>query len=354
MHVATSPEVLVLEALVEKVRLEFAPDPRLAVFEVEPRAGDGALTLVGAVSEAAAAEALCGRLTALGRWAEVHDALVRLPVSGVMTAEHAVVSSAVAPVLAAPAIRATQVSQTVLGRRLLVLRRSGRWRQCRLDDGYIGWIHRGYLTSAGTEAGTEEVEGEAGISLGAELLGGAGEIIARLPWGARVTLRADGSVRLPGGQVGRPQGEVVPSAEQRRRFPEEASAVVASSPRWLGVPYLWGGVTQGGVDCSGLVQALYRMHGVRLPRDSDLQARTGEPVDPGPDWQGLIVGDLLFFAEEPGRVSHVALSAGGPAIIHSSLGNGGVARNDLAGTLPLERELCRIFVCARRVIGVRG
>jgi len=93
-----------------------------------------------------------------------------------------------------------------------------------------------------------------------------------------------------------------------------------------------------------------RLHGVELPRDSDQQADIGAQVDPGPDFGRLRVGDLCFFAEDARRVTHVALSLGGSAIIHSSLGNGGVFRNDLAGSLPYERELRDLFVVARRVL----
>ena len=116
------------------------------------------------------------------------------------------------------------------------------------------------------------------------------------------------------------------------------------------MPYLWGGVTMGGVDCSGFVQALYRLHGHVIPRDSDQQSRTGEEVDPGDGFAGLRPGDLLFFAEEPGRCSHVTMSTGGSRIIHSSLGNGGVQRNDLAGRRAYERELRTLFIGARRII----
>jgi cell wall-associated NlpC family hydrolase len=104
------------------------------------------------------------------------------------------------------------------------------------------------------------------------------------------------------------------------------------------------------VDCSGLAQAVYRTHGILLPRDSDLQATAGEEVDPGRDFSALLPGDLLFFAEEAHRVTHVALSRGGSRIIHASLGNGGVRRNDLLGGTRYEDELRRLFVGARRIV----
>lgn len=344
-----------VRALLEEVREEHAPDPRLAVFEVEVEADGDGLLLAGATSEPAAAEALHRGAAALGGGG-VRDEVVRLPEAGPGDSVHAVATAAVAPMLAGPAINTTQVSQMVLGRRLLVLRRGGpggRWLQCRSPDGYIGWVHAGYvalvdeLDARAWEVGTE---GEASVSLGAELRADGGEVLARLPWGARVVRESEAVVRLPDGRRGRPAGELVAAALLPLLLPAAGEAIVRSASRWMGAPYLWGGVTQGGVDCSGLVQAVLGVHGVPLPRDSDQQSRAGEPLDPGDDFSSLLPGDLLFFAEEPGRCTHVALSTGGAGIIHSSLGNGGVARNDLLGGRGYERELRRIFLCARRVL----
>ena len=346
-----------LKALLDQIRSEFAPDPRLSVFEVDVEVDEGTLVLLGATSEPAAAEALHREAAGMGEWGPVRDEVVRLPdVDGTERA-HAVVTAAVAPMLCEPHVNETQISQAVLGQHLLVLRRAGRWLQCRAPDGYLGWIHRGYLMLLDeTDARAWEVgtEGEAWISLGAELLGPEGEVMARLPWGARVVRESADVVRLPDGRHGRPVGEMVSAALRATLYPTDGEAIARTAARWIGVPYLWGGVTQGGVDCSGFVQGLFRLHGVALPRDSDMQSRTGEPLEIAPDYSNLRAGDLLFFAEEPGKCSHVVLSAGGSRIIHSSLGNGGVARNDLLGELGYERELCRIYLCARRVLGAEG
>jgi cell wall-associated NlpC family hydrolase len=157
-------------------------------------------------------------------------------------------------------------------------------------------------------------------------------------------------VRLPDGRSGRPRGELVPAALRPVAFPADGAAAAETARRWLGAPYLWGGITYGGVDCSGLVQSVWKLHGRMIPRDSDQQSRFGEAVDPGPDFENLQPGDLCFFAEEPGRVTHVVMSTGGPEIIHASLGNGGVARNTLTGRRSYERELRRLFHNARRVL----
>lgn len=341
-----------VRALVAQVRAEHAPDPRLAVFEIGVELEGGGLVLVGATSEPAAAEELHRRIALLEGAVEVRDRVRRLPLAADGVPVHAIVTSAAAPMLAGPLVSDPSVSQTLLGHRLLVLREHGRWLHCRTEDGYLGWIHRGYVRrveESAVRAWEMGTEGEACFSLGARVLREDGEVVGRLPWGCRFVRRGEEAL-LPGGVAGALEGDWVPLAEQRLRFPPVGEAVVATAGRWLGAPYLWGGTTPAGVDCSGLAQASYRTHGIVLPRDSDQQARAGEEVDPGRDFSRLRAGDLVFFAEEPGRISHVVLSLGGSRIIHSSLGNGGVWTNDLQGDTGYEEELRRLFVCARRII----
>ena len=342
-----------IEAIVDQVREEYAPDPRTAVYEIEVATADHVVSLFGSTSEPTAAEALHRRIALLDASRDVEDQVVRLPDARRLRESHALVTAAVAPMLSDSRVSGIHVSQALLGHRLRVLRERGRWLHVRSADGYLGWVHRGYVHRVDEVAARRWEIGADGVtcaSLETEVLSEAGDVLARLPWGARFVLGGDGRAILPTGEAGAPVGEFVPIAEQEIRFPREGEAMVATAERWIGAPYLWGGLTRAGVDCSGLAQSVYRTHGIEIPRDSDQQARQGVEVDPGPDFSRLRPGDLLFFAEDPGRVTHVTMSTGGSQILHSSLGNGGVRRNDLNGGHPFERELRQIFVCARRVL----
>lgn len=341
-----------VRAIVEEVRRELAPDPRLAVYEVAVVENEDGLTLVGATSEPAAAEALHRRVGVLEGGIPVRDELERLPGPALEGGEFALVRASAAPILAGPMVSDPIVSQTVFGHRLAVLRQRGRWLQCRSADGYIGWVHRGYVHRVSQVEASEWEMGTGGeqcFSLGAVLMGDR-EVLAQLPWGSRVVRDPDGSGRTPDGSRGVIDGEIVAATALPQRFPAMGERVVETAMRWIGAPYFWGGITPAGVDCSGLVQASFRTHGVELPRDSDQQARVGEEFDPGPDFGAARPGDLLFFAEDRDRITHVTLSAGGSRIVHSSLGNGGVRCNDLLGEMGFEQELRRLFVTARRVL----
>jgi cell wall-associated NlpC family hydrolase len=92
------------------------------------------------------------------------------------------------------------------------------------------------------------------------------------------------------------------------------ASLVETAEGYLGVPYLFGGTTARGFDCSGLTGAVYRLNGLRLPRSSEEQFEAGSPVD----LDEARPGDLLFFATEGGRrVSHVGLYLGHGTFIHA-------------------------------------
>ena len=342
-----------MEELVEAVRLEYARDSRLAVFEVEVLEDDAGIAIIGATSEPAAAEELHRRVALIPGDVPIRDEVERLPAGDVAESPYGLVRSAVAPFLASPLVSAAILTQAVGGQRVGVLRRTGRWLLCRADDGYLGWVHQGYLHRCREVEATEWEVGSGGelcFSLGASVRDARGRVLARLPWGARVVREEGGVVRLPDDSRGMVEGEIVAMTELATRFPADGAAVVETATGWIAAPYLWGGVTPSGVDCSGLAQAVYRAHGVLLPRDSDLQSKFGEPLEAMEDFAGLLPGDLLFFAEGLHPVSHVAISRGGSRIVHASLGNGGVGCNDLLGESDFEMELRGLFVAARRVL----
>ncbi len=91
--------------------------------------------------------------------------------------------------------------------------------------------------------------------------------------------------------------------------------LVRSARSFLGIPYLWGGTSADtGFDCSGLTMTIYQLNGFDLPRTSREQFMTGNPVDRS----SLEMGDLIFFAGQGEKVSHVGIYAGSGQFIHAS------------------------------------
>jgi gamma-D-glutamyl-L-lysine dipeptidyl-peptidase len=242
------------------------------------------------------------------------------------------------PVRAEPSHRAEIVTQGLCGEVFVPLEEGDGWLRVRGPDGYEGWCGAGGLLGVGEGAAAAWVEEADLYSLGVGLTGPSEPAAAvrawprHLPWGARVAPAPAGRVRLPDARVAVPEDPsgLADPASLRRRFPAGGPEVVRTAATWAGAPYLWGGRTRQGADCSGFVQAVYAAHGVGLPRDSGDQLEAGPEIeraaaDPGERRPG----DLLFFGASRSEVTHVALSLGGTGILHAAAANGGVAADDL-------------------------
>ncbi|HEY7516193.1 MAG TPA: C40 family peptidase, partial [Vicinamibacteria bacterium] len=122
-------------------------------------------------------------------------------------------------------------------------------------------------------------------------------------------------VRLPGGETAFVQaGDVRPGDASDKRERGSEADLLATARRFLGVPYLWGGMTAHGLDCSGYVDLVYRLHGVDLLRDSDMQFDDANLLKV--ERADLLPGDLLYFGKK--KATHVGLYVGGERFLSAT------------------------------------
>ena len=241
----------------------------------------------------------------------------------------------IAPLFSEPRVSSPQSSQRLAGHVLAVLERRDEWLRVRGGDGYEGWTHAGYLLAESGAPGERRL-----LSLGctAARPGGA---TRELPLGAWL----DPEEHARG-------GETVAADALPATFPREAGAICRTAlTRFSGTSYQWGGITPWGADCSGLVQTVFWLHGIRLPRDAWQQALEG--ADAGTDLTSLRAADLPFFSDrDDGRITHVGIALGDGRMVHLGLGRGGYAVERLTDDGDsYVRALRSRFRFARRVIG---
>lgn len=252
------------------------------------------------------------------------------------------VAVTVAPVMGEPSRRAEQVSQALLGACLVEQGERRGWRRVRMEDGYEGWVARRHLVpppAAWQPPFVEIAELWANLRWRRDYRSAPAAVA---PVGARLPLVAEvegwSAVRLPSGRtawIERHRLRPIPTAGP----PAAPAAIVATARRFLGVPYLWGGCSPAGFDCSGLVQLVFRLHGLLLPRDAAPQSEVGDPVPA----DAIAAGDLVFFGRE-GRVTHVGIALGDGRMIHAA-GSDRVRIDRIHG-----RRYGARFLGARRVL----
>ena len=120
------------------------------------------------------------------------------------------------------------------------------------------------------------------------------------------------------------------------------AAIVETAKKYLGCPYVYGGMSPSGFDCSGFVNYVYKLHGYSMYRVAkDIYYNNGTYVDKA----NLQPGDLLFFSNSSESVGHVGIYIGGNQMIHASTSQTGVIISDLGSNYYLQH-----YVGAKRII----
>jgi gamma-D-glutamyl-L-lysine dipeptidyl-peptidase len=348
-------------AAVEGVKLKYAPDPHLSIFNVNLARQGGRLILKGEVENSKAKQAVIGALARTG--VAVLDQIRVLPSPDLGDRTWGIATVSVVNVREKPGNSSELGTQILMGNVFKVWDSKTNWFLVQTADRYPGWAEDGgfvvcsrqqadawnasplWIVTAFEDAILEQPEVSA-LPVSDVVSGG----LVKCTGESRDWLK----VELADGREGYlPKKSALKYAdwrESRRATPENIERTAKS---FLGRPYLWGGNSVRGMDCSGLTKLVFSLNGVELHRNAAQQLDDGAEVPLDSDLTKLRKGDLLFFGRRargntPEKITHVGIYLGDKLFIQSS-GRVRISSLDPASPLRDTRRI-RSLLHARRVL----
>lgn len=316
--------------LSDSLKQQYAPDKRVALFDVDYSFSGKKVMLRGVTTSPAAKAALLKGLSE-GNY-EVMDCLQVLPdVAELQEKTYGIVNVSVCNLRGTADFSSEMMTQALLGMPIRILQRDG-WYRVQTPDNYISWVHRVGIhpvtekeLHAWNAADKIVVTSHYGFvySEANQSSQPISDVVSgnRLKWEG--SKGAFYKVSYPDGRTGYVAKAIsMPEKNWRASLKQDATSIIRTAHSLMGIPYLWAGTSSKGVDCSGFMRTILFIHDIIIPRDASQQAYVGEHIDINPDFGNLQPGDLIFFgrkatAERKERVVHVGMYIGDKRFIHS-------------------------------------
>lgn len=228
-----------------------------------------------------------------------------------MEQQYGICRVAISPIRADQSDKSEIMSQLLFGDHVEIIDKTDKWWKIRnAYDNYEGWLDYKQIgkLSADQYAQCNEESFLAPLQVVNEIVAADGGKYY-LPAGSNLPLYENGNFYL-----GDERFEVTFTPQQPALTPQ-IDQVVSTAMFFKNAPYLWGGKTLFGIDCSGLTQVTYKLNGIKILRDARQQGEQGTTVDFLPEAKA---GDLAFFDNDEGRIVHVGIMLNSSEIIHAS------------------------------------
>jgi len=241
------------------------------------------------------------------------------------------------PLRSGPSHKNEMLSQVLFGEKYTVIDKAGTWMKIEtVFDNYTGWIDIDHLQHSETD------NADGGSVLNRSLL----------------CYKKDKTklVLEPGCEIFNPdfenkvffagKNQYTAEADFDKSFITTSDSLVDTAMKFINSPYIWGGRIPSGIDCSGLMQLVFKIHGIAIPRDSSKQAEAGKTID---FIDQAEPGDLVFFDNDRGKISHVGMMISRGLVIHAfgrvridSIDHQGVYKQEIGGYSHKLRMIKRI------------
>jgi len=314
------------ETEVENIKASYVPDKRLKVLNIVYLRDENKWSINAETTEPAAKSALEAIITKYFDAAEVRIDIQLLPHPDLKDSIYALVNISVGNLKKTPDHAAELVDQVLMGTAVKILKRQGGWFLIQAPYEYLGWITRGSLRRSDLQSIYNwEQQERIILDVNYTQIYSQPEVNSPVICDAVLgcILAKNGKagswspVKLPDGREGYVESRFFkPYLGIDNIQHPDREKISARALKMMGIPYLWGGNSTKGFDCSGFSGTVYRSEGYQLPRDANMQVLVGEEVRPDSNFTNILAGDLLFFGSEK-KISHVAISLGGNNFMHS-------------------------------------
>jgi hypothetical protein len=320
------------KSLNDSIKFKYAPDKRVAIYDISIENDGQNIVLNGETDNSVALEELTKKLISDG--VQVENNVSILPDASVNEYKYALANNSVSNLRGQGKHSAELVTQVILGTELKVLKIDESFALVQTPEKYIAWVDNGGIVFKTEDELKKWNESELliyvknignsyqddgfSVVLTDMVLGGKVKMIEELTNGFKV--------EFPDGRTGFvKKDEVEIYSKWLNMLKPSKELIEAYAKSMLGSPYLWGGTSTKGMDCSGFVKTVYLMNGFVTPRDASQQILAGQLIDKDLKLEGLEKGDLMFFGtkateDKKQRVTHVGiwLGNGNQEFIHSS------------------------------------
>lgn len=318
-----------MKQIIQSVQEKYATDKRVVVFDVRTSVEqDGTAVLEGETSHREAFEELLQRVPG-----DVKNNIRLLPDDIIGEEKWGVIYNSVEKVHSSNSYASETVSEVLLGIPVKLLDKKGGWRRIQTPEGYIGWVS-GAITPM-TEGELFAYNRKPKIiitslyALSYEKANAKSQTVSNLVVGDMLVLKGTkGRFYQVVYHDGREAYIQKSDTKEIKKWAQEIEitqqSIVETAKQFMGIPYVWGGTSSQGLDCSGFTKLVYYLHGIILQRDASQQVLTGKLIDETGNFDELQPGDLVFFGtkatdENPReRVVHVGIYIGDKRFIHAS------------------------------------
>ena len=348
------------------IKTTFAPDKRVALFDIQFKTQNNKLILEGETTSKKAFSVLLDSLQT--RKLTVLNKVRFLPDSAVGDQQFAVARNSVINIRSNPKHSAELGTQGLLGMSLKILDKKGDFYRIQTPDNYISWVDKGGITKMNKEVfdswnASKKIIFTKNFGYVYSNASENSQIVSDITLGGLLQYISEDNqfykVKYPDNRIGfikKEAGIIYNYWLQNLVSSKENIEMIAK--KMDGFPYLWGGTSSKGMDCSGFTKMVYLMNGLIIPRDASQQINAGKTVDIDLTFNSLKKGDLLFFGraatpDKKQRVRHVGIWLGNDKMefIHAS---GNVHLSSMDAQQPHYDEMNKNrYLGSKRYLGVK-